>query len=274
VYFQNCCDIGCNSNRELICKNKVIRGSNIFEIICYAIHKKCKDINWDSDHDNDSSSESGDDENGRRVRESGEEDSADEDEVDTGDEDDGADNENDRNDDDENGRTDRESGEEDDENENDIGAKDDDEGEDDMEDGDNDVSADDDDVKDDNNNSENETGKSDEDESDDHGNHDKFLRCLDEYANLFLALHKASPSIRQRLLKKHCDNGFIFCITECIKHILKGKVSLNSFQYKKLSVNKKILREMASNKTSRTRKCTIIQNSEFLDIILELICEH
>jgi hypothetical protein len=91
---------------------------------------------------------------------------------------------------------------------------------------------------------------------------------LHRHANLLRTLHKASPAIRKRLLKQHCDGDFVSCITECVKNLLKGNVPLNSAQKKKLSAKKKILRQIALKKTSLGKKQKLIQSGGFLGALL------
>lgn len=91
---------------------------------------------------------------------------------------------------------------------------------------------------------------------------------LHRHANLLRALHRASPSLRQKLIKKHCNGEFVGCITECVKNLLKGNVPLNSVQKKKLAAKRKILRKIALKKTSLRQKQKLIQSGGFLGALL------
>src|SRR6266516_6711830 len=91
---------------------------------------------------------------------------------------------------------------------------------------------------------------------------------LRRHVNLLKALHRASPVIRKRLLKKHFDGDFVACISECAKNILKGNVPLSAGQKKKLSFKKKALRQIILKKTSLRKKKNLIQRGGFLGALL------
>lgn len=91
---------------------------------------------------------------------------------------------------------------------------------------------------------------------------------LHKHANLLRALHRASPSIRRRLLHEYCNGDFVCCIVECIKNLLKGNVPLSNAQKSKLKSKKKHLRLMTLKKTSLAKKRKLIQSGGFLGALL------
>ena len=91
---------------------------------------------------------------------------------------------------------------------------------------------------------------------------------LHRHAKLLRALHKASPAQRHKLLKGHCNDDFVCCITECVKNLLKGNVPLNPAQKKKLSSKKKVLRQIVLKKTTKSKKRKLIQSGGFLGALL------
>lgn len=93
-------------------------------------------------------------------------------------------------------------------------------------------------------------------------------KLLSKHTNLLRALHKASPSHRSKLLKKHCNRDFVCCITECVKNLLKGNIPLSELQKKKLSAKKKVLRQIALKKTPLRKKQKLIQSGGFLGALL------
>ena len=50
--FEQSSDVNCTSNCELICKNTCYKNSNIYELICYSIHKICREPSTDDDSKN------------------------------------------------------------------------------------------------------------------------------------------------------------------------------------------------------------------------------
>jgi hypothetical protein len=91
---------------------------------------------------------------------------------------------------------------------------------------------------------------------------------LKRNAPLLRVLHKASPSVRKRILHTHCSADFVSCICECVKNILKGNVPLTPAQKEVLRRKKRTLHQLALKKTSKKKKQRIVQSGGFLGAIL------
>ena len=91
---------------------------------------------------------------------------------------------------------------------------------------------------------------------------------LRKHAALLRTLAKAKSKTRQKLLKEHCDEDFICCMTECARNLLKGNVPLNPAQMKKLSTKRRMIRELALKKTSLKKKRKLIQSGGFIGALL------
>ena len=91
---------------------------------------------------------------------------------------------------------------------------------------------------------------------------------LRKFAPYLKHLHKVNNKNRIAWLKANCSKDFIYCICECAKNILKGKVPLNKTHKKLLSKRKVALRKLTTKKLSLRKKQKIIQTGGFLGAIL------
>jgi hypothetical protein len=87
-------------------------------------------------------------------------------------------------------------------------------------------------------------------------------------AKLLKLLHKASPAVRRKLLKKCCNQDFVQCMCECVKNILQGVVPLSAAQKAILRRKKRTLRLLVLKKTSGRKRKQLIQSGGFLGAIL------
>lgn len=80
------------------------------------------------------------------------------------------------------------------------------------------------------------------------------------HADLLRALHRASPTMRKSIIKA-ADVGLIKSICECADNTLKGRVSLNNSQKRKLARHKKLLRRLVRRGENWKRKKKILQQT-------------
>lgn len=79
------------------------------------------------------------------------------------------------------------------------------------------------------------------------------------HSELLRALHRATPSMRQSMLKAS-DCGLVRSICECADNTLKGHVKLSSLQKTRLSRHKKILRKLVRRGQNwKTKKKILLQ---------------
>ncbi len=94
-------------------------------------------------------------------------------------------------------------------------------------------------------------------------------KTLKKYAPFLRTLHRASnDKARRDMLRDRMDNGFVCCVAECARNVLKGRVPLTSTQKKKLTRRKHALRQMSLKKTTYKKKRKIIQSGGFLGALL------
>jgi len=92
-----------------------------------------------------------------------------------------------------------------------------------------------------------------------------------KYAGFLKQLHKASPSLRNAMLKSQSENPeFIRCMSNCCLSIIKGTVPITSSQFQQLRKQKKNLRLISEKKTPVKKKKAIIQSGGFLSTILPI----
>ena len=91
---------------------------------------------------------------------------------------------------------------------------------------------------------------------------------LRKFAPYLRKLHKLKNKQRAAWLKANCNKDFIYCVCECAKNILKGKVPLTQTHKKQLTKRKTALRNLARKKLSLKKKQKIIQSGGFLSAIL------
>ena len=89
-------------------------------------------------------------------------------------------------------------------------------------------------------------------------------------APLLKALHRASPALRKRLLRAHCDKDLIHCLSDFYKHtcILKGNVPLSGSQKAALRRRSKNVQQLALKSVSLEKKKKVIQSGGFLGALL------
>jgi hypothetical protein len=80
-------------------------------------------------------------------------------------------------------------------------------------------------------------------------------------------LNRLAAKDRRRYLKT-CGGPLVDCVCECIRNLLKGRVPLRPKQVKALRRYKRLLRQAASKKTSRTERRRILQRGGFIGAIL------
>ena len=91
---------------------------------------------------------------------------------------------------------------------------------------------------------------------------------IKRFAPTLRQLHKYSNAQKRRWIKQNLDKEFIFCLCECAKNLLKGKVPLTPAQKKLLARRKKVLREFVKKKVSLQKKKKIIQSGGFLGALI------
>jgi len=82
-------------------------------------------------------------------------------------------------------------------------------------------------------------------------------------------IRKLGEKTRRDYVRK-CDNGFIHCVSECAKNVIKN-VSLTTRQIKNLRCRRNDLRALSTRKTSLRRKRKILQKGGFLSVLLPLV---
>jgi hypothetical protein len=88
-----------------------------------------------------------------------------------------------------------------------------------------------------------------------------------KYLPTLRRIHRLSEQSRRAYVKK-CDRGFLDCLSECAKNVIKGNVPLNERQMKSLRREKKNLRQLSVKKTSLKKKRRIIQKGGFLGALI------
>src|SRR5215813_13051840 len=91
---------------------------------------------------------------------------------------------------------------------------------------------------------------------------------LRKHASLLKLLHKASPRLKQAILKQKCNKEFIGCISNCCLNLLKGNVELTRDQLHKHRRKRKVIRKLADKKTPLSTKKKLIQKGGFLSLLL------
>ena len=91
---------------------------------------------------------------------------------------------------------------------------------------------------------------------------------LRKFTPYLRVLQKSSPSVRNKLAKKHCSPEFIKCICECVKNVLAGNVDLSAEHKRRLIRHKHSLRKLVLKKTSMKAKKKLIQSGGFLGALL------
>lgn len=91
---------------------------------------------------------------------------------------------------------------------------------------------------------------------------------LRKFAPHLKHLHRVNNKQKTAWLKANCSKDFIYCLCECAKNILKGRVPLNKSQKKLLAKRKAALRKLTTKKLSLKKKQKIIQSGGFLGAIL------
>jgi len=94
-------------------------------------------------------------------------------------------------------------------------------------------------------------------------------RRLQKYSQYLRKLHRASPKVQKKLLKKtNQDTEFVKCLCECARNIIKGNVKLNGVQRDKIRRRKQSFRKLALKKTPLREKRRIVQTGGFLGALL------
>ena len=93
-------------------------------------------------------------------------------------------------------------------------------------------------------------------------------RRIERFAPTLKLLHRYTNAQKKKWMKQNLDREFVFCMCECVKNLLKGKVPLSQAQKRSLARRKKVLREFVKKKVSLDKKRRIIQTGGFLGAIL------
>jgi len=88
-----------------------------------------------------------------------------------------------------------------------------------------------------------------------------------KYLPVLKRINKLGDKVKRDYVRK-CDRGFLDCISECAKNVLKGNVPLSDRQKKKLRRNRKDLRALFVKKTTLRKKRRILQKGGFLTALL------
>ena len=72
----------------------------------------------------------------------------------------------------------------------------------------------------------------------------------------------------RRTFIHRCEPDFIDCLSECCKNVIKGNVSLNPNQVKRLRRYRQSLRQVSKKKTSRKIRRKLLQSGGFLPLLL------
>jgi len=80
-------------------------------------------------------------------------------------------------------------------------------------------------------------------------------------------IRRLDEKARRDYMRK-CDNGFIHCVSECAKNVIKENVPLTTRQIKNLRRRRCDLRALSAKKTSLRRKRKILQKGGFLTALL------
>jgi len=89
-----------------------------------------------------------------------------------------------------------------------------------------------------------------------------------KYLPVLRRINKLGEKAKRNFVRK-CDRGFLDCIRECAKNVLKGNVPLTDRQMTKLRRSRKDLRALSIGKTTLRNKCRrILQKGGFLNALL------
>src|SRR3989441_7890847 len=88
-------------------------------------------------------------------------------------------------------------------------------------------------------------------------------QTLKKFSPYLRVLHKSSPNVRNKLMKKHCSPEFLKCICECAKNVLAGNVTLSPEHKRRLRRHKRSLRKLALKKTPLKTKKRLVQSGGF-----------
>jgi hypothetical protein len=88
-----------------------------------------------------------------------------------------------------------------------------------------------------------------------------------KYLPTLRRIHRLSEKNRRACVEK-CDRGFLDCLSECAKNVIKGNVPMNDRQLKSLRREKKNLRQLSLKKTSLKKKRKILQKGGFLGALI------
>jgi len=87
------------------------------------------------------------------------------------------------------------------------------------------------------------------------------------YLPVLRRTNKLGNKAKRDFVRK-CDRGFLDCISECAKNVLKGNVPLTDRQKMKLRRSQNDLRELSTKKTALQNKRRILQKGGFLTALL------
>ena len=90
---------------------------------------------------------------------------------------------------------------------------------------------------------------------------------LRKHVSLIKRLRRMNTSERREFIGR-CEPGFIDCLSECCKNVIKGNVSLKPNQLKRLCRYKKSLRLVSKKKTSRKARRKLLQSGGFLPLLI------
>jgi len=88
-----------------------------------------------------------------------------------------------------------------------------------------------------------------------------------KYLPVLKRINKLGNKAKRDFVRK-CDKGFLECISECAKNVLKGNVPLSDRQKTKLRRSRNDLRVSSVKKTSLRKKRRILQKGGFLTALL------
>ena len=90
---------------------------------------------------------------------------------------------------------------------------------------------------------------------------------LKKHSDMLSVMSKANPKVNKVLIQ-NANKDLVYCLCECALNVLKGNVTLNRGQKRKLTRHKQGLRSLVQPKTSILKKKKILQQGGFLPALL------
>ena len=97
-----------------------------------------------------------------------------------------------------------------------------------------------------------------------------MTKRLKSYSKYLQRLQASPAPQRLRLLKEKCkEDGFVRCLCDCAKNILKGNVPLTAKEKQKLAKHKRVLRLLVDKRASlKRKKDAVVQKGGFIGALL------